>query len=110
MCPIRRDALCPEQLSELDQIYHSSPDSCVCTCVQMVLLCAKEGPSQPRLPPLCARTKTPSAAGCSAIRQRVRPVRCARPRAPPKITPVYRKQLFRAVGQRARSRELPFSL
>jgi hypothetical protein len=41
MRPIRLDALGPEQLSELDQLHHTSSDSRVCIRALMVLLPAE---------------------------------------------------------------------
>jgi transposase len=112
MRPIRLDALSPEQLSALDQLYRTSPDPRVRIRALMILLSAERHLVAAEIAAIVrqheetvrrwlARYEAEGLAGLADA-----------PRAgtPPKVTPVYRARLLELVRRRPRALGLPFSL
>src|SRR5215216_4049462 len=112
MHPIRLDALSPEQLYELDELYRATPDVRVRTRAQMVLLAAER--------------RLVAAEIAAVVRQDEQTVRrwllryqaegvagltdAPRPGSPGKLTAEYRRRLVECVRRRPRSVGLPYSL
>lgn len=112
MHPIRLDALSPEQLSELDQRYHTSPDPRVRIRALMILLSAERHLVAAEIAAIVrqheetvrrwlAHYEAEGAAGLGDA---------PRSGTPPKVTPAYRARLLELVRRRPRASGLPFSL
>jgi transposase len=112
MRPIRLDGLSAEQLSELDELYHTTRDVRVRTRAQMILLAAERDlvaaeiaaivrQSEETVRRWLVRYQAEGIAGLSDA---------PRPGAPPKATAVYRERLLEIVRRRPRALGLPFSL
>jgi transposase len=111
MRPIRLNGLSPEQLGELDELYHRTRDVRVRTRAQMILLAAERGLA--------------AAEVATVVRQDEETVRrwfarylaegieglsdAPRSGAPPKATLAYRERLLGVARHRPRALGLPFS-
>jgi transposase len=112
MQPLHLNALSPEQLGELDVLYHSTKSIRVRTRAQMVLLAAEQGLIAPQIAAIVRSDedtvrrwiKRFQAEGVNGLEDR------PRPGGEPKVTPAYRTRLLEAVRRRPRSLGLPFSL
>jgi transposase len=112
MRPLRLDALSAEQLSELDQLYHTTPDPRVRIRALMILLAAERQLVAAEIAAIVrqheetvrrwfARYEAEGVAGLADA---------PRSGIPPKVTPAYRQRLLEVVRRRPRSLGLPFSL
>jgi transposase len=112
MRPIRLDALSAEQLSELDHLYHTTPDPRVRIRALMILLAAERHLVAAEIAAIVrqheetvrrwlARYEAEGVAGLADA---------PRSGTPPKVTPAYRQRLLEVVRRRPRSLGLPFSL
>jgi transposase len=112
MRPIRLDALAPEQLRELDELYHATRDVRVRTRAQMILLAAERGMVAAEIAAVVrqdeetvrrwfARYLAEGAEGLSDA---------PRSGAPPRASATYRGRLLEVVRRRPRALGLPFSL
>ena len=112
MRPIRLDGLSAEQLSKLDELYHTTRDVRVRTRAQMILLAAEHGLVAAEIAAIVrqneetvrrwlARYQAEGIAGLADAPRRG---------APPKVTPEYRGRLLEIVRRRPRALGLPFSL
>src|SRR3712207_1351282 len=105
MRPIRLDALSPEQLRELDRLYHSTRDVRVRTRAQMVLLAAEHGLVAAEVAPIVRQDEETVrrwfarylAEGIEGLSD------APRSGAPPKATPAYREWLLALARQRPRA-------
>ena len=112
MRPIRVEALPPDQLAELDALYHTTRSARMRTRAQIVLLAAEQGMVAAQIAPLVRSDeqtvrrwlKRYQAEGVAGLQDR------PRPGAEPRITPEYRERLLEVVRRRPRALELPFSL
>lgn len=112
MRPIRLDGLGEEQLSELDELYHTTRDVRVRTRAQMILLAAERGLVAAEVAAIVRQTEETvrrwftryQAEGMAGLSD------APRSGAPPKITPSYRGRLLEMVRRRPRALGLPFSL
>ncbi len=112
MRPIRLDALSPEQLRELDDLYHSTRDVRVRTRAQMVLLAAEQGLVAAEIAPIVRQDEETVrrwfarylAEGIEGLSD------APRSGAPPKATPDYQERLLQVARCRPRALGLPFSL
>ena len=112
MRPIRLDALPPERLRELDELYRATRDVRVRTRAQMILLAAERGMVAAEVAAIVrqdeetvrrwfARHLAEGIAGLSDA---------PRSGAPPKATSEYRERLLQIARCRPRALGLPFSL
>jgi transposase len=112
MRPIRLDHLSAEQLSALDELYHTTHDARLRTRAQIILLAAERGlvaaeiasivrQSEETVRRWFARYQAEGIAGLADA------PRCG---VPPKVTPDYRGRLLEIVRCRPRALGLPFSL
>lgn len=112
MQPIRVRAVTPEELTELDRLYHTTKSIRVRTRAQMILLASEQGMLAPEIASIVRRDeqtvrrwiKRFNAEGTSGLEDR------PRPGVEAKITPEYRKRLLEIVRRRPRTLDLPFSL
>ncbi len=112
MQPIRVRALKPEELAQLDQLYHTTKSIRVRTRAQMILLASEQGMIAHEIAPIVRRDeqtvrrwiKRFNAEGISGLEDR------PRPGVESKTTPAYRKRLLEIVRRRPRTLDLPFSL
>jgi transposase len=112
MRPIRLDGLSAEQLSKLDDLYHTTRDVRVRTRAQMILLAAERGLVAAEIAAIVRQNEETvrrwfaryHAEGIAGLFD------APRPGAPPKITVAYRERLFETVRRRPRALGLPFSL
>ena len=112
MQPIRTRTLTPEELAQLDQLYHTTKSIRVRTRAQMILLASEQGMLAHEIAPIVRRDeqtvrrwiKRFNAEGTSGLEDRPRPGVDA------KITPQYRERLLEVVRRRPRTLDLPFSL
>ena len=112
MRPIRLDALSPEQLRELDELYHATRDVRVRTRAQMVLLAAEQGLVAAEIAPIVRQDEeTVRRWFARYLAEGVEGLSDApRSGAPPRATPAYRERLLALARQRPRALGLPFSL
>ncbi len=109
---IRVRALKPEELAELDRLYHTTKSIRVRTRAQMILLASEQGLLAASIASIVRRDeqtvrrwiKRFNAEGINGLEDRPRPGVDA------KITPEYRKRLLEVVRRRPRTLDLPFSL
>ena len=112
MQPIRVRAVTPEELAQLDRLYHTTKSIRVRTRAQMILLASEQGMLAPEIASIVRRDeqtvrrwiKRFNAEGTSGLEDR------PRPGVEAKITPEYRKRLLEIVRRRPRTLDLPFSL
>ena len=112
MRPIRLDGLSAEQLSELDELYHTTRDVRVRTRAQMILLAAERGLVAAEIAAIVRQNEETvrrwlvryQAEGIAGLSD------APRPGAPPKATAAYRERLLEIVRRRPRALGLPFSL
>ena len=112
MHPIHLDALSPEQLSELDQLYHTSPDPRVRIRALMILLSAERHLGAAEVATIVRQHEETvrrwlvrnAAEGLAGLAD------APRSGTPPKVTPAYRARLLELVRRRPRALGLPFSL
>jgi transposase len=112
MRPIRLDGLSTEQLSELDELYHTTRDVRVRTRAQMILLAAERGLVAAEIAAIVRQNEETvrrwlvryQAEGIAGLSD------APRPGAPPKATAAYRERLLEIVRRRPRALGLPFSL
>jgi transposase len=112
MRPIRLDALSPEQLRELDALYHGTHDVRVRTRAQMILLAAEQGLVAAEIAAIVRQDEETVrrwfarylAEGIEGLSDAPR---CG---APPKATLAYRERLLGIARCRPRALGLPFSL
>jgi transposase len=112
MRPIRLDALSPEQLRELDDLYHGTRDVRVRTRAQMILLAAERGLVAAEIAAIVRQDEQTVrrwfarylAEGIEGLSD------APRSGAPPKATSGYRERLLQVARCRPRALGLPFSL
>ncbi len=112
MRPIRLDALSPEQLRRLDELYHATRDVRVRTRAQVVLLAAERGMVAAEIAAVARQDEETArrwfarylAEGIEGLSD------APRSGAPPKATDAYRGRLLGVVCRRLRALGLPFSL
>ncbi len=112
MRPIRLDALSPERLRELDELYHATRDVRVRTRAQMILLAAERGMVAAEIAVIVRQDEETVrrwfarylAEGIEGLSD------APRSGAPPKATSGYRERLLASARQRPRALGLPFSL
>ena len=112
MRPIRLDGLSTEQLSELDELYHTTRDVRVRTRAQMILLAAERGLVAAEIAAIVRQNEETvrrwlvryQAEGIAGLSD------APRPGAPPKATAAYRERLLEIVRRRPRALGLSFSL
>ncbi len=112
MRPIRLDALSPEQVRELDELYHATRDVRVRTRAQMALLAAERGMVAAEIAPIVRQDEeTVRSWFARYLAEGVEGLSDApRSGAPPKATATYRERLLEVVRRRPRALGLPFSL
>jgi hypothetical protein len=112
MRPIRLDALSPEQLRQLDELYHDTRDVRVRTRAQMILLAAEQGLVAAQIAAIVRQDEeTVRRWFARYLAEGVEGLSDApRSGAPPKATPDYRKCLLQVARCRPRALGLPFSL
>ena len=112
MRPIRLDALSPEQLRDLDELYHATRDARVRTRAQMVLLAAERGMVAAEIAAIVRQDgETVRRWFARYLAEGVEGLSDApRSGAPPKATATYRERLLEVVRRRPRALGLPFSL
>ncbi|WP_414472382.1 helix-turn-helix domain-containing protein [Microvirga sp. M2] len=111
MRAIRLDELSSEQLSELDQLYHTSPDPRVRIRALMILLSAERHLVAAEIAALVRQHEETvrrwfaryAAEGICGLAD------APRSGTPPKVTPAYRQRLLELVRRRPRALGLPFS-
>ena len=112
MKPIRVPDLIPEQLAELEELYHSTRNVRLRTRAQMVLLAAERCLTAAEIAEIVRASeetvrrwlKRYLAEGVEGLSD------APQPGAPRKVTEEYREELLHAVRRRPRSLGLPFSL
>src|SRR5919202_3717900 len=110
MRPIRLDALSPDQLRDLDDLYHATRDVRVRTRAQMVLLAAEQGLVAAEIAPIVRQDEeTVRRWFARYLAEGVEGLSDApRSGAPPKATSAYRERLLEVVRRRPRALGLPF--
>src|ERR687883_488071 len=105
MRPIRLDALSPEQLCELDELYHGKRDVRVRTRAQMILLAAERGLVAAEIAAIVRQDEeTVRRWFARYLAEGVEGVSDApRSGAPPKATSGYRERLLEVVRRRPRA-------
>ena len=111
MRPIRLDALFPEQLRELDELYRVTRDVRVRTRAQMVLLAAEQGLVAAEIAPIVRQDEeTVRRWFARYLAEGVEGLSDApRSGAPPKATAASRERLLGVARRRPRALGLPFS-
>jgi transposase len=112
MRPIRVGTLTPEQLAELDRLYHSARSMRVRTRAQMILLATEQKLLAHQIASIVRQSeetvrrwiKRYKAEGVTGLEDAPQPGR------EPKSTPEYRARLLEVVRIRPRALEQPFSL
>jgi transposase len=112
MHPICLDALSPEPLSELDRLYHTSPDPRVRIRALMILLSAERHLVAAEIATIVRQHEETvrrwlvryAAEGTAGLAD------APRSGTPPKVTPAYRARLLELVRRRPRALGLRFSL
>ncbi len=112
MQPTRTRAVTPEELAQLDQLYHTTKSIRVRTRAQMILLASEQGLLAHEIASIVRRDeqtvrrwiKRFNAEGINGLADR------PRPGVEAKTTAAYRKRLLEVVRQRPRTLDLPFSL
>ena len=112
MRPIHLDALSPEQLRELDELYHGTRDVRVRTRAQMILLAAERGLVAAEIAAIVRQDEeTVRRWFARYLAEGVEGLSDApRSGAPPKATPGYRERLLQIARRRPRALGQPFSL
>ena len=112
MRPIRLVAVSPEQLRELDELYHATRDMRVRTRAQMVLLAAERGMVAAEIAAVVRQgEETVRRWFARYLAEGVEGLSDApRSGAPPKATAAYRERLLGVARCRPRALGLPFSL
>jgi len=110
--PIRLPELAPEAIAELDRLYHTTRDARLRTRAQMILLAAEQDLAAPAIARIVRSDEDTVLLWLKRYRAEGINGLADRPRAggPPKVTAEYREQLLRAVRQRPRSLDQPYSL
>lgn len=112
MQPIRLQALTPEELAELDQLYRTTRQPHMRTRAQIILLAAEQGLTAPQIAPIVRKDERTvrrwirryNAEGAGGLSDE------PRPGSPGKVTPAFTSRLLEVVRRRPRALGLEFSL